>query len=372
MSTISGIVGAITQKKASKRATEAQQETGQAAIDAQMKMFNLTREDFAPFQAAGVSALGELRQGSNQAINYSTNEKLGDWVIVGNADLEQLKAAGVKEWQWATDRPDLGYTSGIFVSPAELDKIDDYNYQQTREGQAVTGLESLEFGGNSQKYIDLLDELDFKLDPEDEIYKWRQKKTEETINRFQAGRGTWNSRAAMNALVDSNMALQADEIGRQFQQNYLRKSDKYKTLAEMTNALDVNEFQREYTRLLDLYNTGRLEDETDYNRLLDMVKIGTGASAATGSAAMGTGQGVASSLTNMGTAQGMNALRQGAIGAQFMQGMQQLPTNALLSYGYGKDAGLWGQPTVNPQPAWGAGAGYGAGAGGAGQSAGYR
>jgi hypothetical protein len=141
------------------------------------------------------------------------------------------------------------------------------------------------------KYIGLLGE-DFRLDQSDPVYKWRQKENERTVNQFMASRGKYDSRAAANMLLNSGMALQADETDRQYG-TYLNR----------------------------------------FNQLLPLISTGAGAAGTVGQLSSNTSNQLANIWGAHGTNKQNALLQQGAANAQMWQGIGNLPANA-LAQGY--------------------------------------
>jgi hypothetical protein len=120
----------------------------------------------------------------------------------------------------------------------------------------------------------LPDNFRFSMDPNDEVYKWKQEQGEEAINRALAARGLYNSRAGVNVLADFNKDLNAEESTMQ----YNRALQKY--------GLD-------YSRATDLYNT-------KYGNALNLANIGRGASTTTAQAGTNTANSLAKHLSKPG------------------------------------------------------------------------
>ena len=125
----------------------------------------------------------------------------------------------------------------------------------------------------------------FSMDPNDEIYRWKQEQGEEAINRALAARGLYNSRAGVNTIADFNKDLAAEESTMQ----YNRALEKY--------GLD-------YSRATDLYNT-------KYGNALNLANIGRGASTTTAQAGTNTANALANIYQNQGNQLG-NIAMQGA------------------------------------------------------------
>jgi len=200
---------------------------------------------------------------------------------------------------------------------------EDYSpYRETGE----KALPLLEEFAPSDKAMNLLQQMEgysplaerkpVEFDPNDPIYKWRLQKGEEAVNRAYAARGMYDSRPAVNSLMDVTMGLSAAESDKQ----YARGLDDYGM------ALD------EYNRLSGLYGSYNALDAAQYNRLLDRTQIGAGAASASGSAALQTGGNLANIYSNLGSNLSSNYLQQGANEAQFWSQMGAMPATAVNAY----------------------------------------
>ncbi|MCP4613015.1 MAG: hypothetical protein GY845_30345 [Planctomycetes bacterium] len=142
----------------------------------------------------------------------------------------------------------------------------------------------------------------FEMDENDPVYKYKQQKMEESINRNLAARGKSNSRAGVNMLMDGNMSLASEEADKQ----YNRYTGEAMNRFNMLNAIGN---QR-------------------YGRDLNMANIGIGAAGQMSNNAMTTGQGLANSYTQIGNAQAQNYLTQGQSQANMWNSLGQMPMNA--------------------------------------------
>lgn len=239
--------------------------------------------------------------------------------------------------------------------------------------------------GGASKYKDQLEALEFKLNPTDDVYKWRQAQTEKTINQAAAARGVYNSRPTINALSDANMALQESEIGRQYGQfrdkqaqlqnlynmamqtgnaqyaqdvenlmrqqaqqqdlynmevdnwmrNYAKNTDLFNQSAQLgatKYSAAVDEYNRQYGKNIDLYNMATQTGQLQYGKALDAIKAGQGAAQSMGTNAMNTGAQLSSVYGNLGNANASNALWQGQNTANIVSGLTNTGLNALAAY----------------------------------------
>lgn len=81
---VGGLLGAGSQKKAIKKATQAQIDALNKAIEEQRRQFDLTRSDFAPYLEAGTGAIGGL----SDLLGLNGNDKAG-------AAIEALKGSPI-------------------------------------------------------------------------------------------------------------------------------------------------------------------------------------------------------------------------------------------------------------------------------------
>ncbi len=230
------------------------------------------------------------------------------------------------------------------------------------------------------RYIqpDLPDQLDFKLDENDPIYKWKQGQAEKAVNRSLASRGMYNSRPGINALAEANMRVTADEVDKQYGRaldtygrDYGRGMDLFNIGRDRANVLygrtegqADKAFTRKYGQATDLYNNLLNQDNIKYDRNqsqlmnmfnmanqlggraydrdMDLAKLGQGAAGSIGSQANATGQGVANSFMNAGNANAQSALVQGQANANMWQQLGQVPANVMAMNYYQKQMN---QPT---------------------------
>ena len=300
--------------------------------------------------------------------------------------------------------PNLGVdaTGGAGAYAQQLGQVNPYinvdptggaaSYAQLMEGADPTG--------GASKYLQQLEDLNFKLDPNDEVYKWRQEQTQRSINQAAAARGLYNSRPTINALSDADMALQESEVNRQFNQNYLAKqqqlqnlygmsmgigsaeyaqlADQYQMAMQMgdveyakavddymrnygqitdqyTMSKDLgainygqaqDQYNRQYGQNMDAYNMARQLGQTKYGKALDAIKAGQGAAGtmgentmAMGANTMAAGQQIGSVYGNMGNAMASANMSRGQNTANTWQGLGNTALNAMAMYNLGNSGG---------------------------------
>lgn len=167
---------------------------------------------------------------------------------------------------------------------------------------AIPGMSGVDPTGGAGDFLTKLGDLssNFKFNEEDPAYKYKMDQSTKNINQQLAARGLYNSRAGLNLQDESGRAIMADEYDKQY--------------------------GRAYSSLMDQFNMSSKLGATNYSKLMDLIKIGTGASSSAGNAAMQLGQGVASSYGQMG---GYDILG-GQAGADFWSGLGAMPMNYLL------------------------------------------
>lgn len=272
MSVVSGVVGAATQKSAANKAADASKESAAMSADTQRYMFDQLMKLQDPYNQAGLGALQQL--------------------------------PGVDPTAQARQ------------------------YQQQVENMPALSLPSLS-----------LDNFNFAFNPNDPTYQYRQGEMEKTINQAAAARGNYNSRPVINALSEGNMALTADESEKQFG----RALDSYN--ANISTALSqygadygraTDTYSAGYGKLTDLYNMSMGTGASDYNRLIDLIKIGQGSAGTAGQGAIATGQGLASTYGQLGNSLAATQIAKGQATSDLMSNIGQTNTQAgalaLLKY----------------------------------------
>lgn len=270
-----------------------------------------------------------------------------------------LEYFGAEKQAGATkDASKLSYETAIKQIEAQkemFNKLLELQQPYNEAGVNALGkLEGMDPTGNAQRYMSSIErspsialpELDlssfsYQFDPNDPTYQYRQKEMQKTIDQAAAARGNYNSRPVINALAEGNLALTADESEKQFQ----RALDTYKTNtgtalsqygADYGRASDT--YNANYGKQTDLFNMAKNIGSTDWNALIDQVKIGQGSASQAGSGAQATGQGISSAYGLLGNAQQNYALEQGNIWSNYASGQganMGNTANSILSYLYG-------------------------------------
>jgi hypothetical protein len=285
-----GVLGSLL---SSSSQSDAAQKAAEETAKVQWDMFNITRDDYAPYRDVGIDALYQLA-------GYEKVPKT-EQVETPTYKTQRVRNPAYK-WDDPSAAPEY-ITQKVRTGTTTIPK-ESYTWEKTGAGIDPTG--------GAEQYKNQLADLTFQFDPNDPVYKWRKGQNDEALNNFLSSRGLYNSSYGLNQLENANMALQSDEVNRQYNQNYLRQ----------------------YGQTVDLFNMAdKLGSET-YDKYLNLTNLGYGATGATAAAGANTANQITSSVQNQYATQGA---AQGA----FWSGLGAAPANALVAYGYGKDAGLW-------------------------------
>jgi hypothetical protein len=215
-----------------------------------------------------------------------------------------------------------------------------------------------------------LPQFNYQFNEADPGYQFRQQQLQKSIDQAAAARGNYNSRAAINAQAEGNMALTADEIDRQFG----RQKDIYnlglagantqwgmgKDTYNMGYQNAMSQYGADYQKGMDLYNTdfnkisnlfnmSNTQANNDFSRLYDVVNIGQRAAGSASQAMMATGQNMANSYSQLANALGLGALATGQSKQDFASGLGGLigDYNIWKEFGGGGEGGglfsdIWG------------------------------
>ena len=334
------VVGGMISKSGSNNAGSAIDTGAAKQAEVTKYMFDVANQYNEPFRNVGTNALYELA-GYKQVPVYGAKAGTPSSAPTTDAQRQDLKNQLTKlenyynqyanslDSQSRYDNPTLASLQaniqtlktllGSSGTAPQAAAAPEQQYEWVKKGPGV------DVTGGSKKFMDLLEKLDFKLDLNDPIYQWQKAQTEEAVNAAMAARGGYDSRVAINALADANMQLQSNEINRQYSQNYLRQ----------------------YGQLVDLYNMANQQGQAKYNSLLDLVKIGSGASASAGQNAIYTGSALSDIYGSQAAGQAAVAQQKAGINAQTWEGItNQIPNlinyysnntnsnNALYNWGY--------------------------------------
>jgi hypothetical protein len=140
----------------------------------------------------------------------------------------------------------------------------------------IPALNAADPTGGAGQYTEALKNYgtNFKFDATNPAYTQQLSETTRLNDQNLAARGMYNSRAGLNLQDQSARNLTATEFDKQY--------------------------SRGYTNLMDMFNMTSKTGATQYGKLLDMVKIGSGASAAAGQGSLASGQSEANLYSGLG------------------------------------------------------------------------
>jgi len=181
--------------------------------------------------------------------------------------------------------------------------------------------------------------VDYANDP---LLQAQRAEMERALNRRASAGGKMYSSDAENALIRNTMPLMQDAYGRA-----LGDLERQNQNALAMYGLDYQRGQDMYSRqsgnIFDRYNMATRADDSQYGRLLDMAKIGSGAAHTAGQNAMSLGQGLASNQLYAGNAAAQGHLASGQANAQMWNQMGNIPMN-YLAMNYMMGGGRGGAP----------------------------
>jgi hypothetical protein len=326
MSVISGFAAADATKDAGNNAADSTREAARTSAEVQRYMFDQQQAMHQPYQNVGMAGINRLLPG----METSPKPK-------------------------APEMPDrsLYFSGGSYRSALEQYEKEYARYQQElsqweadfEKGIAANGVDPT---GGAGEFMDRLKNMtgpnlpqlnlgqfSFQFDPNDPTYQYRQQQMQKTIDQAAAARGNYNSRAAINALSEGNMALTADESERQFGRALAGYGTNRETAlsqygADYGRATDI--FNQERGNVTDLYNMAMQQGSANYSSIIDMLKIGQGSAHSAGQGAIATGQGLANTYGNMGNSLANIALMQGQNMSNLYSGIGASGINAGTAY----------------------------------------
>lgn len=134
------LLGGGSQKKAAKKAADAQVKAAQAAIDEQRRQFDVTRSDFSPYLSSGSGALSEI----NDLLGISGGGDPVDWEAYVQAD-----EAAMDDWRkhWSGGNGALGNMSlaeyGKFHYNLDGQRRDLSPFTRDASGKQQTAIDAL-------------------------------------------------------------------------------------------------------------------------------------------------------------------------------------------------------------------------------------
>ena len=124
---------------------------------------------------------------------------------------------------------------------------------------AIPQIKDLDVTGGAGNILDALKSDSFKFNPDDPSYQFRLGEAQEGVDKFLSSRGLYNSRAGLNALLKERNRLSSEEVDRQ------------------------------YGRQVDMFNMSRMLGSDRFNKLFNLLNVGSGAAGASANAALQTG-----------------------------------------------------------------------------------
>lgn len=252
-------------------------------------------------------------------------------VVSGIAGASATKSAAGKSAAATTQAAQIGANALLEMFNKNLELQQPYHQAGVEALGELQG-EGVDPTGGAGRYLTQLEGMDLNLpsfeysfDPEDPAYQFKLEESQKAIDKASAARGNYNSRAAIDAISQSQRAITADEVTSQFQ----RAKDIY----GLETSRLTQDYQTDYGRTMDLYNMAAGIGNIDYQSLIDLVKIGQGSAASAGGGATATGQGIASTYQNMGNQLASTYMNMGKQQADLYSGMGATGINALTLYG---------------------------------------
>jgi hypothetical protein len=317
ISAATGIGGAFMANNAMSGDTA--REAGRRSVDVGTDQAVINSQLMAPYVGAGYNALADIYGIGKTGGGATSSAPSGSYAV-----------------------PVLQQTGSKWDSPTVVGY--DY-YGKTGAGIDPTGgagefLNALRNYGsgytskyNPGGYIDELKNLkvDFNFNADDPAYQYKKEQLEKSINRSLAARGLYDSRAGINALSEGNRALISDEVDKQYARDvdeYNRQVANVQSRYGMAGTEDEREYTRGKSNLTDLFNMSTTLGGLNYGKAMDLVKVGTGASAAAGNLGQSSANALGSSYQSMGQMSNQNQANNAAL----WSGIGNIPANALGAY----------------------------------------
>lgn len=306
----------------SKNSGDAQREAARRSTELSKNQSLINSQLMAPYAATGQLAAQDLwgygkTTGGGNTYGYNSG---------GGATVPYMTSTGSK-WNSPTN---VGYDTYGKVGAG----VDRTGGAGAYIGQISDLVKSASTPGvSTQQYIDQLGNYgqNFKFNANDPAYTYKRDEAGKSIDKALASRGLFDSRAGVNMLSDSDRAILSDEYEKQYGRGYQTLTDLFKMGSSQDEALlnrNVTDYNRQYGGLSDLFNMTKGMGETNYQSLLDAVKVGTGASSAAGQLGNQATGNTISSYGMMANAGAQND----ANNASLWSGIGAMPMNAMLLY----------------------------------------
>jgi hypothetical protein len=381
---LGGVLGGRSSSKASKRAANAETYAADRAADTQLEMYHQSREDNALARHYGDQALESLSKQSlygsrpqyqNDFWSRQVQPELG---VAGRklnnmTPLSQRLPSSVSPTQLpgamatpsavqnaALPNGQLNANLPTGLNIGDITASPMYQFQQQQGEEAINRALAARGMSNSSAAVNQLADFNTELNAM-ETEKAYDRAVDEYNRQYNQGMDQYGvsadnyGRGYQNALAQYGM--DADRYSRERQANLDTYGQEYSAAMDQYNMANTQWGQQQqnalqgynaqygaaqdyYNRVnsagMDQYNMERQAHLDAYGQDLDLAKIGTGASAAAGNAALATGQGLATTYRNQGNALANIYNQQGANQQAFYSGMGAVPMNAYATYLYGQ------------------------------------
>jgi hypothetical protein len=246
---VGGVITANSQKSAARSAANATRDANNAANQMQMDMYNQSRDDYAPYRSIGSKAVA----GYNNLVNSADLKSNNALTAYKNYNSQALPSANIAApnlpgANLSINMPDskINMRPGDYAVDTNQARVDPTQYQ-----------------------ADASRVLDFKMNPEDAVYKWKMDQARKSALGSLAASGMSGSKYGMSMQQDAAMGVAANEADSQFNRelqkygiDYQGKSDLYGRTAEQA----ANDWGRQYQQSSDLYNRQYQLDSGNYDR----------------------------------------------------------------------------------------------------------
>ena len=235
--------------------------------------------------ATGTQAvLDAIKAGTDAGADVGNGGKtetggIGDWLsnLLGTGS---GTASTLPGWLQSLIGAGGAVAGGVMGNNAIQDALDKaMKYQEPFYNMgvgAIPGLQASDPTGGASRFTQELEALgkNFKFDTTDPAYTYKMDEMTKNTNQNLAARGMYNSSAGLNLLDKGGRGIMADEYDKQY--------------------------QRKYGNLTDLFTMASKTGATDYSKLLDLVKIGSGSGATAGANTVAGGQSSANLWSGLG------------------------------------------------------------------------
>ena len=356
------------QARATRNAAGQAAEASAAANATQQGMFDMTREDFAPYQQVGLAALPslysmlgnnvqsltpEIRQqyiqeqlkndsGLNELLNErkSWEERYKGDTFHGSAGHKRADAyyAELKRLNSAIDARQGEITAGRAIDEQPVVSVGGKLYSSNpamvqerifdpkKEDAAMTAAEQARVTGEGQMIgeyktglegaatdrSNAIKNYDYKVDPG---FKFMQDEGLRSLNEQLAGRGKYFSgRAVEQGVNNLNNRLLGQEYDKLYNRNVTEANTGYdinsSRLSDLYNK-NLGALDTRYNSAAAGYNRRNELDTSQYSRLTDLLKIGQGAAGSVSNMGANTANQISNNQVNLGNTLASASIAQG-------------------------------------------------------------